>query len=244
MHRSIPRIVILGNGLLGSEIHKQTGWNIISRKENGFDITQPDMFMSYFIDLFDGVAVSKKYDVIVNCIANTNTYSTNKEEHWNVNYKGIADLVDFCNQWNIKLVHISTDYVYTNSIKEASENDIPIHGNNWYSYTKLLGDAYIELKSSNYLVCRGTHKPKPFPYDKAWIDQIGNFDYIDTMSNLIIQLIHSNSVGIFNIGTQIKSIFELASETTPVKVAFRPSETPGNTTMNVNKLNDALKGIN
>jgi len=244
MHRSIPRIVILGNGLLGSEIHKQTGWDIISRKENGFDITQPDMFMSYFIDLFDGVAVSKKYDVIVNCIANTNTYSTNKEEHWNVNYKGIADLVDFCNQWNIKLVHISTDYVYTNSIKEASENDIPIHGNNWYSYTKLLGDAYIELKSSNYLVCRGTHKPKPFPYDKAWIDQIGNFDYIDTMSNLIIQLIHSNSVGIFNIGTQIKSIFELASETTPVKVAFRPSETPGNTTMNVNKLNDALKGIN
>ena len=34
---------------------------------------------------------------------------------------------------------------------EASENDIPIHGNNWYSYTKLLADAYIELKSKNYL---------------------------------------------------------------------------------------------
>ena len=244
MHRSIPRIIILGNGLLGSEIHKQTGWDIISRKENGFDITQPDMFMSYFIDLFDGVAASKKYDVIVNCIANTNTYSLNKEEHWNVNYKGVANLVDFCNKWGIKLVHVSTDYVYTNSINEASENDIPIHDNNWYSYTKLLGDAYIELKSSNYLVCRGTHKPKPFPYDKAWIDQIGNFDYVDVMSNLIIQLIQSDSIGMFNIGTQIKSIFKLASETTSVKVAFRPSETPGNTTMNKNKLNEALKGIN
>jgi dTDP-4-dehydrorhamnose reductase len=237
-------LVILGNGILGSEIHKQTGWDIISRKENGFDITQPDTFINYFINLFDGVIASKKYDIIVNCIANTNTYSNSKEEHWNVNYKGIADLVDFCNKWDIKLVHISTDYVYTNSINEASENDVPIHGDNWYSYTKLLGDAYIELKSNDYLICRGTHKPKPFPYDKAWIDQIGNFDYVDTMSNLIIQLIESNNSGLFNIGTQIKSIYELATTTTPVKAAFKTPETPGNTTMNINKLNDALKRIN
>lgn len=244
MYRSIPRILILGNGLLGKEIHNQTGWDIISRKENGFDITQPDKFYSYFLDIFDGLAVAKKYDIIINCIANTNTYSNNKEEHWNINYKGVADLVDFCNIWNIKLVHISTDYVYTNSINEASENDIPIHGNNWYSYTKLLADAYIELKSNDYLICRGTHKPNPFPYSKAWIDQTGNFDYVDVMSSLIIQLVKNNNAGLFNIGTQIKSIFELASQTTPVEIAFRTPETPGNTTMNVNKLNDALKGIN
>ena len=163
-----------------------------------------------------------------------------------VTWTGFAfvDLVDFCNKWDIKLVHISTDYVYTNSINEVSENDIPIHGNNWYSYTKLLGDAYIELKLNDYLICRGTHKPKPFPYEKAWIDQTGNFDYVDVISGLIVQLIQSDSIGIFNIGTNIKSIFELASQTTPVKVAFRPSEVPGNTTMNVNKLNNAFKGIN
>ena len=238
------KIVILGNGLLGSEIHKQTGWDIISRKENEFDITQPNKYFSYFIDVFDGVAASNKYDIIINCIANTNTYSNNKEEHWGVNYKGVADLVDFCNKWNIKLVHISTDYVYTNSINEASEDDIPIHGNNWYSYTKLLGDAYIELKSNNYLICRGTHKPNPFPYNKAWIDQTGNFDYVNTITNLITQLVKNNNTGLFNIGTKIKSIFELASQSTPVEIAFRPSETPGNTTMNINKLKDALKGTN
>jgi len=244
MHRSIPRIVILGDGLLGSEIHKQTGWDIISRTKNKFDIIQPDIFANYFIDLFDGMIATKKYDVIVNCVANTNTYATNKEEHWNVNYKGVANLVDFCNKWDIKLVHISTDYVYTNSIKEASEDDVPIHGNNWYSYTKLLGDAYIELKSNNYLICRGTHKLKPFPYDKAWIDQVGNFDYVDITSGLIIKLIQSDSTGIYNVGTHIKSIFELASQTTQVKIAFRNPEVPGNTTMNINKLNNALKGIN
>jgi len=238
------KVVVLGDGLLGSEIVKQTGWDIISRKKDRFNITQPSTFINYFIDIFEGVIAAKKYDVIVNCIANTNTYSTNKEEHWGVNYKGVADLVDFCNQWNIKLIHISTDYVYTNSIKEASEDDVPIHGNNWYSYTKLLADSYVELKSTNYLICRGTHKPRPFPYDKAWIDQTGNFDYVDVASDLIIKLIQSNSTGIYNVGTHIKSIFELASQTSTVKIAFRNPEVPGNITMNINKLNNALKGIN
>jgi dTDP-4-dehydrorhamnose reductase len=235
------KVLILGDGLLGKEIHDQTNWDIISRKENGFDITQPDRFIQYFIDTFDGLAAIKKYDILINCIANTNTYSTSKEEHWNVNYKGVADLVDFCNKWDIKLIHISTDYVYINSINEASEDDIPIHGNNWYSYTKLLADAYIELKSNNYLICRGTHKPKPFPYNKAWIDQIGNFDYIDIMANLIIQLVKNNSTGLFNIGTKLKTIFELASQTTPVEAAFRTLETPGNTSMDISKLQNFLK---
>jgi dTDP-4-dehydrorhamnose reductase len=237
------KTVILGNGLLGSEIQKQTGWDLISRKENGFDITQPGRFLNYFMDLFEGVIAVKKYDVIVNCIANTNTYSTNKEEHWGVNYKGVADLVDFCNKWDIKLIHISSDYVYTNSSENSSENDIPIHGNNWYSYTKLLADAYIQLKSNDYLICRGTHKPTPFPYNKAWIDQTGNFDYVDTMSNLIIQLIKNNNSGVFNVGTEVKSIFELATQTSQVESAYRPEGTPGNTTMDLNKLKDALKRI-
>ena len=234
------RVVVLGDGLLGSEIVKQTGWDIISRKKNGFDITQPNKFINYFIDIFDGVIASKKYDVIVNCIANTNTYSTNKEEHWDTNYKGVADLVDFCNKWEIKLVHISTDYVYTNSIPEASENDIPIHGNNWYSYTKLLADAYIELRSNNYLICRETHKPKPFPYNKAWIDQIGNFDYVDKISSIINQLIKIDSIGIFNIGTELKSIYELANRTISSTPILKPNNVPSDTSMNLNKLYNKL----
>jgi hypothetical protein len=33
-------ILILGDGLLGSELIKQTGWDYISRKKNGFDFTK------------------------------------------------------------------------------------------------------------------------------------------------------------------------------------------------------------
>lgn len=233
------KVVILGDGLLGSNIHQIMGWNVISRKQDGFDITQPELFYKYFVECHEGVVFTPKYDVIVNCIANTNTYSDDKQSHWDVNYKGVANLVDFCNIHNIKLVHISSDYVYTNSIENVSENDIPIHGNNWYSYTKLLADAYIELKSNNYLICRGTHKSKPFPYDKAWVDQIGNFDYADCIATWIIALITADTKGLYNVGTKTKTMYELAKQTNPnVKAAFKPENIPTNTTMNLNKLEE------
>jgi dTDP-4-dehydrorhamnose reductase len=231
-------IVVLGDGLLGTELVKQTGWDCISRKKDGFDITQPETFIFHFIENHNGVAFTTKYDYIINCIAHTDTYSPNKELNWNINYKGVADLVDFCNKWKIKLIHISTDYVYTNSISEVSENDVPIHGNNWYSYTKLLADAYIELKSNNYLVCRETHKPNPFPYDKAWVDQVGNFDYVDTIAELIIRLIKGEASGIYNIGTKLKSIYNLACKTKKsILPSLKPNNIPSNTSMNINKLN-------
>ena len=223
------RVLVLGDGLLGSEIVKQTNWDYLSRKKDGFDITTSEFN-------FTG------YDTIINCIAYTNTYSDNKESNWNINYKGVADLVDYCNYHNIKLVHISTDYVYTNSISDASENDIPIHSNNWYSYTKLLADAYIELKSNNYLICKGTHKPTPFPYEKAWVDQWGNFDYVDVIASLIINLVMSNNFGIFNVGTEFKSMFDLAKKTNEnITPALKPDYVPKNTSMNVSKLKKLLK---
>jgi dTDP-4-dehydrorhamnose reductase len=235
------KIVVLGDGLLGTEIVKQTNWDYISRKKDGFDITQPEKFSSFFIDNFDGVAFAKKYDCILNCIAYTNTYSDSKELNWNINYKGVADLVDFCNKWSIKLIHVSTDYVYTNSRSNVSEIDIPIHGDNWYSYTKLLADAYVELKSNDYLICRETHKPYPFPYGKAWIDQIGNFDYSDVIADVIIKLTKSNAAGIFNIGTDLKSVFDLAQQTKfEVEPALKPYNVPANTSMNTNKLEQWL----
>jgi dTDP-4-dehydrorhamnose reductase len=225
-------VLVLGDGLLGSEIVKQTGWDCISRKKDNFDITSCDFN-------FHG------YDVIVNCIAYTNTYSNDKESNWEVNYKAVANLVDYCNNFNIKLIHISTDYVYTNSVSNASENDIPIHGNNWYTYTKLLADGYIELKSKNYLIIRESHKPNPFPYDSAWINQVGNFDYVNKIANIIIQLIKLDENGIINVGTELKTIYDLALETNKnVKSVLKPECAPKDVSLNLTKLKNILNERN
>ena len=222
------KVLVLGDGLLGSEIIKQTNWDYISRKKDGFDITK-DEFNFY------------GYDVIVNCIAFTNTYSNDKESNWNINYKAVADLVGYCNNYNIKLVHISTDYVYTNSVSNASEEDIPIHGNNWYSYTKLLADAFIELKSHDYLILRESHKPNPFPYDNAWINLVGNFDYVNKIAEIIINLIKLEENGIINVGTDLKTIYDLAIETNKnVKATLKPKQAPEDVSLDLTKLKNIL----
>jgi dTDP-4-dehydrorhamnose reductase len=221
--------LILGDGLLGSEIVKQTNWDYVSRKKNGFQTT------SNFEDFLvvDGNPIS---DTIVNCIANTDTYSLDKELHWEVNYVFLHKLILFCNKYNIKLIHISTDYIYTGSVTNATENDVPVHCNNWYGYTKLLGDGLVQLLSAKYLLLRCTHKPKPFPYEKAWIDQVGNFDYVDRISEIIIKMIRSDVTGLYNVGTNLKSMYELAMETSEVTPAISDSHIPKNLSMSLESL--------
>jgi len=220
-------IVVLGDGLLGSEIVKQTNWDYLSRKKDNIDFTDTD---SYF-DLL------KKYKVILNCIACTDTYSDNKELHYNVNYRYVVKLARYCETHNKKLIHISSDYVYSNNTNVPSEEDVPLYANNWYSYTKLLGDNAVQVESDNNLVIRCTHKPTPFPYNKAWVDQVGNFDYVDIISGLIIKAINKQFTGLYNIGTDVKSMYELATRTTEVEKINAPLEAPKNLSMNIDKFN-------
>ena len=196
------KVLVLGNGLLGSEIVKQTSWDYISRKKNSFDFTQTH---TYFNTLYD-------YDEILNCVGFTDTYSSNKNKHWEINYQAVTDLVDFCLVNRKKLIHISTDYIYSNSKTNATEEDPPANCPNWYTYSKLLADGYVQLRLSNYLLIRTSFKPRPFPYPEA-INQFGNFDYVDVIADLIIQLINKNALGIYNVGTAYKSMEQLGKET-------------------------------
>jgi dTDP-4-dehydrorhamnose reductase len=227
------KCLILGDGLLGSELQRQTGWDLLSRKKDGLEFNDQT---TYFAKLRD-------YDLVINCIANTDTYSDDKESMWETNYKSVTRLCEWCNDENIKLVHISTDYVYANNEGSATEEDVPMHANNWYSYTKLLADAYIELKGKDYLIIRCSHKPNPFPYEKAFADVSGNFDYVDVIAENIVKLINTNANGIYNVGTVNKTIYMLAQKTvSDVKPGLAPVNMPKNTNMNINKFNTKING--
>jgi len=219
-------IAILGDGILGTELKSQSGWNQISRSRNGFDLTDTNTWGNLL----------KGYQCIVNCIAYTNTYGTSFDPNWHVNVQGVKNLIDYCNLNNVKLVHISTDYVYANSVSKASEADVPVHLRTWYGYTKLVGDALVQLESKNYLICRESHKPFPFPYEKAWNDQFTNGDYVTTISEIIIKLIKNGASGVFNVGTDVKTWSGLTGSE-PIE---RPADTPGDVTMDISKLKDFL----
>ena len=196
--------IILGYGVLGKELVKQTGWDYLSRSFNkNFDFKTVNSYSK----------IISNYDTVINCIANTNTYGNHKEKHWDINYKAVSELVDTCNHHNQKLAHISTDYIYSGSNQNADINDVPVHNKTWYGYSKLLGDAHVQLKCKDYLIIRCGHKAKPFEYDKAFEDIIGNFDYVDKIAELIIKLINDNIKGLRNVGTELKSMYDLALET-------------------------------
>ncbi len=230
-------ICILGDGLLGAELKAQTKWDVVSRKQDGFDITQPEEWHKNFLQIEHGDILYPKYTTLVNCIACTDTYSVNKQVHWDVNLQGTKNLIDFCNKWKIKLIHISSDYVYTHSKPNASEIDPPVHCATWYGYTKLVSDALVQLECKDYLVIRTTHKPTPFPYNEAWDTQTGNFDYVDTIALGIIELVQKQARGVFNVGTENKSMYDLAKKTNPqVTPSNSPPElTPRDVSMNISK---------
>ena len=221
--------LILGDGWLGTELVKQTGWDYISRKKDGIDFKD---IKSYQDHMFG-------YDEIINCIACTNTYDENKDENWNTNYKGVVDLVDYLDDKDMKLIQFSTDYVYAQSNQNASETDVPIHNGNWYSYTKVISEPYIELRLSNYLIVRSTHKPRPFMFDKGLISQVGNFDYIDVVSKIYIDLIEGDAQGIYNVGTELKTMYDLGKRTKddiiPTNEKFNDTM-PLDVSMNLSKL--------
>lgn len=228
------RVLVLGDGKLGSEIIKQTDWNFLSRKKDSINISNFNNW-SYLIS---------GYDVVLNCIANTNTYSDDEESMISVNYKFVTELVNYCNDLNIKLVHISTDYVYANSFSDASEKDVALPDRNWYSVTKLLADEHIKLFSKDYLICRLSHKPFPFPYQNAWFDVETNADYTPVISDLVVRLVKGAANGVYNVGTETKTIFDLASKTnSSVLASVSPEYVPKNVTMDLTKLKNFLNGL-
>lgn len=223
------KVLILGDGILGTELKKQTGWDLVSRKKTGFDIKDINLINK----------LTHKYDVIVNCIANTNTYSKDSLNHYEINLEFVKKLVKSCNQSLTKLIHISTEFVYANNEIPPTEKDIPIPHSSDYAKSKLLADIYIQSNSHNYLICRTLHKDNSIKYKSVW-DIKTTGDFVDKISSLIITLINNNASGLYNVGTGPKNLSDLFPG---FRVVKRPNNVPYDTTMNIDKLNNFLKNV-
>lgn len=210
-------MLILGDGVVGTEFARQTGWPCVSRRKDGLEFTRTEHIRAALTETLHGAIVIGRTDTVVNCVGCVDTFGP-REPHWQMNYRFVCDLVDACNDLGIKLVHISADYVHHNSVSNAGADDVPVHGPNWYSYTKLLADAYIELRSRRYLILRGGGlKARPFPYAGAFFNQFGNFGYVDEIVAAFVALINAGAEGLRQVGRPPHSVYDLAIETSHAK---------------------------
>ena len=215
--------VILGDGIIGSELKRQTGWESVTRRHDGFDVRIPFLYNRYL----------SGFDCIINCTGFIKDHS-DKQNNLELNFKAVVDLVNYCNQHGKKYVHISTDIVYAGSVHSASEDDVPIHARNWYAYSKLLADGYVQAVCEDYLLIRTAFKPRPFPH-KVAVNKVGNFDYVDVITGLIVELIEGGASGVYNVGTKLKTMLEHARETVP-DIELNTDSSPVDVSMNISKL--------
>ncbi len=148
----MTKIIVLGsNGQLGSDLIKvlaNSVYTIIGLNRNDFDVTKGD------IESQLSKYVNSNY--IINTIATTNVdgCEDNPELAFNINSAFVTHLAKFCNKHNIKLIHISTDYVFDGQkTTPYVEEDIP-NPLNVYGLSKYAGEIAIRNNLKNYFILR------------------------------------------------------------------------------------------
>ena len=100
-----------------------------------------------------------------------------------------------------------------------NEND-ELLPHNLYAWTKLGGESCVKMVK-NHLIIRTSFGESEFPYEHAYINLISSKDYVDIISPMILKAVKSELIGILNIGTLPKSIYEFAKKrnnVTPIEL--------------------------
>lgn len=218
-----------GSGLLGSALMKLAN-----------NIDAPSRLE---LDVLDGEACSRKlskdnYDVVIHAAAMTDNRLVEKEPDQAVmaNIIGTSNVAVACLRWGVRMVYISTDYVYQGDRGNYLESD-PVLPFNLYAWTKLGGECAVRALK-NYLIIR-TSFGGAFKYDKAFVDKWTSKDYVDVIAPMILEAVLSPLTGMLNLGTERKTLYDHAVETNTavkrVKLAETNFNTPYDTSLNLQK---------
>ena len=165
-------ILITGsNGQLGSEIKQlspyYSSWNFIYKDLPDLDITN--------IELLEKLVKEEAINTIVNCAAYTavDPAESNQEIAYAVNVLGAKNLAKLSNLYKIKLIHISTDFVFDGKhylpYKETDQpNPLGVYGS-----TKLEGEQEVLAECSNSIIIR-----------TAWLYSSFGANFVKTMQKL------------------------------------------------------------
>jgi dTDP-4-dehydrorhamnose reductase len=170
MAKKMVILVIGSNGQLGWELCTrggQRGFDIIDLDLPAFDITDPDAVKEEVSQ--SGVSL------IINAAAYTAVDKAESEpEHaFAANRDGPAHLADSCNEIRIPLIHISTDYVFGGSKKDAYRETDPVSPLGVYGKSKAAGEMKVRDRLKEHIIIR-----------TAWLYGIHGHNFVKTMLRL------------------------------------------------------------
>lgn len=148
----MAKVLLAGaSGQVGKELEialLQRGHTVVSCPHSALDVGNADSVMSAVID--------SKAQAVINAAAYTNVEKAESETAvaYSVNALGARYLAQACKQADIPLIHISTDYVFSDDKGQEHQVDDPTHTECTYGKTKLEGENYIQMSGCKYLIVR------------------------------------------------------------------------------------------
>ena len=157
------------------------------------------------------------------------------------NIIGTANVTKACAKLNIKLIYISTCYVYP-GIKGNYSEESDLKPINKYAWSKLGGEAAVMLYN-NSLILRVSATERPFVHKQAFYDFKTNFIFHEDLVKNIIKII--NQKGIINIGGKSQSVYNFVKRYNKKikKISAKKifgKKTPLNITMNLSKFKNLI----
>lgn len=160
-----------GAGMLGRTICKVLGeqYQIIPTDLPETDITSPESI--------EQALVKFQPDTVIHCAAMTavDRCETERELAFLLNEQGSSNVASVCKKFKVRLIAISTDYVFNgNGTKPYSEDDPADGGATVYGQSKFAGEQAIRrIYPENSLICR-----------TAWLYGFGGPSFVHTMLKL------------------------------------------------------------
>lgn len=137
-----PNVIIVGiNGMTGQAVYRylnKNHANIFGTSRKGSELTlSVDNLTSDFKKIIKKI---KHVEYVINCIGLNSVDEKNKSEAVKINSQFPVKLSRLSKIYNFRLIHISTDGVFSNSSGKVDELEIP-SPNDTYGITKLLGES-------------------------------------------------------------------------------------------------------
>ena len=156
----------------------------------------------------------------------------------NLNIIGTANLVKVCSEKRIKIVYLSTSYLYPGTKGNYKEKDPLLPWNN-YGWSKLGAESSVQMYK-NSLIIRACMTERPFLHKYAFTNVKCNFLFHDEFIKLFLKVIKHK--GIINIGGKSQSIYDFAKTYNKnIKKKKSNGELPFKIYMSLNKLKSFLK---
>lgn len=191
-----------GSGLLGSEIQKCAS-GILAPKHDEFDIEN-------FTAMDEWIAQAD-VTTLIHAAAFTSPPRAEEEpmNALSANITGTGNVVQICSKHDLRLVYLSTDYVFSGNSGNYSESD-DLNPQNLYAWSKLGGECAVRMYA-NSLIIRTSFCEPVFPHEKAFSDQYTSRDSVEIIAPMILDVaLNEDVTGILHVGTERKTVKELA----------------------------------